>query len=75
MASVERICRNCEHFDAGGLGKDGAPLRQHGDCHNGISGRFTTNAGETCAKGFYLCTTRWPLERRYHQQLNPEAKS
>lgn len=60
-----RFCGNCEHFDGGGLGKDARPINQEGDCHNGISGMFTTKAGNTaCARGFYPCTTRWPLPGR-----------
>lgn len=61
MTGIARICRNCEHFDGGGLDKQGEPKNQHGDCHNTISGRFTTSAGDGCEKGFYPCTTRWPL--------------
>ena len=48
-----RMCGTCEHFDLGS-----------GTCHNGISGRLTTTAPETCVKGWYPCTTRWPLHKR-----------
>jgi hypothetical protein len=68
MTTVERICRNCKHFDGGGLGANGVPIEDHGDCHNTISGRLTTKANESCLKGFYPCTTRWPLEKRYHDE-------
>jgi hypothetical protein len=59
--TVERQCGNCEHFDGGGLGKDGRPINKHGDCHNTISGRLQTRSIDGCAYGFYPCTTRWPL--------------
>jgi hypothetical protein len=58
-----RVCRTCEHYDGGGLGAHG-PLKETGDCHNGISGRFTTTASESCIPGWYPCTTRWPLHKR-----------
>jgi hypothetical protein len=61
-----RLCRNCEHFDGGGLTLNGDQVNRDGDCHNSISGRFQTSIDETCVKGFYPCTTRFPLDKRYH---------
>jgi hypothetical protein len=58
-----RLCKNCEHFDGGGLKADGTHEWSHGDCHNGISGRFQTNVEDTCS-GFYPDTVRWPLDKR-----------
>jgi hypothetical protein len=49
----ERRCGTCEHFDL-----------KSATCHNGISGRLTTKSWETCVKGWYPCTTRWPLHKR-----------
>lgn len=67
IGEPERVCANCEHFDGGGLKADGTHDSPHGDCHNGISGKFQTHAKDlACLKGFYPCTTRWPLEKRYH---------
>jgi hypothetical protein len=62
MSERKRICRNCEHYDGGGLDEHGEPLRAHGECHNGISGRLSTHIDDRCEKGFYPCTTRWPLK-------------
>lgn len=53
----ERICGNCEHF------------KNNRECHNGISGCFTTKASnKACARGFYPCTTRFPIEKIFHEQ-------
>lgn len=61
----ERVCANCEHFDGGGLQPDGSHVNASGDCHNGISGKFQTHAKDlACARGFYPCTTRFPLHVR-----------
>lgn len=62
MTEPRRICRNCQHFDGGGIDKHGQPLKTSGDCHNLISGRYTTTADNGCDKGFYPCTVRWPLK-------------
>lgn len=48
-----RLCGTCEHFDLGS-----------GTCHNGISGRLKTTSPDSCVKGWYPCTTRWPLHKR-----------
>jgi hypothetical protein len=58
----EHLCRNCEHFDAGGLDAAGNPRNKGGDCHNSISGRFQTYLNQGCEVGFYPCTLRWPLK-------------
>jgi hypothetical protein len=62
----ERLCRDCEYFDGGGLIKpsDGSPERPkdfHGDCHNRLSPRFETTATDTCPQWF-ADTGRWPQE-------------
>lgn len=53
LLNIKRTCRNCEHYDGG--------KASHGDCHNGISGRLRTHIDDTCFKGFYPDTERWPL--------------
>lgn len=53
------LCRNCEYFDGGGLTPDGHPIKEHGDCLNSMSLRFTTSANHSCNK-FFPCSTRWP---------------
>lgn len=60
-AGIARICRNCDHYDGGGLDKNGEPREERGDCHNSISGRWQTTASDGCQKGFYPCSIRWPL--------------
>lgn len=64
IGEPKRVCGNCEHFDGGGLDKRGRPINEYGDCHNGISGTLTTKASApACARGFYPCSTRWPLHK------------
>lgn len=57
-----RTCGNCDHFDAGGVNKEGGPIKNEGVCHNGISGRIKTTVKHGCGHGFYPCTVRWPLK-------------
>lgn len=57
----QRTCGNCEHFDGGGIDKDGRPINREGRCHNGISGKFRTSVAQGCGHGFYPCCVRWPL--------------
>lgn len=61
MRPFQKICRDCEHYDGGGIDKHGEPRNAQGDCHNGISGRFTTSINESCEKGFHPDSVRWPL--------------
>jgi hypothetical protein len=52
---MPKTCSNCQHYK---------PVKSHqwrGTCHNGISGRLTTDAGETCRYGFYPSVERFPL--------------
>lgn len=48
-ALLKRTCKQCEHFDGGGLGPTNQPRNYAGDCHNPKSGRFTVYASDTCA--------------------------
>ena len=59
--SPSRKCGNCEHFDGGGVDKEGRPIERYGVCRNGISGRLQTTIDHGCGHGFYPCTVRWPL--------------
>lgn len=56
----ERCCGTCEHWE---LSRWAVDL---GDCHNLISGLRITKRLTSCARGYYPCTTRFPLEVRYH---------
>ena len=47
---MERICRNCEYFDAGGLAL--LAKAESGDCLNPNSPRFTPEATFTCPSFF-----------------------
>jgi hypothetical protein len=65
VGEPERLCGNCEHYDGGGLGKNNWPREASGDCHNGISGKLQTSAkSAACKRGFYPCSTRWPIHER-----------
>ena len=43
----------------GGLDVKGNPVKNHGDCGNRSSPRFTTTADDVCNQ-FFPCSTRWP---------------
>lgn len=56
----ERKCSNCEHW---------RPIKSAkgmGDCHNLISKLSVTSSTSSCARGWYPCTKRFPLEERIH---------
>ena len=56
----ERKCGNCEHWK---------PLKldpKKGECRNLISQFMETRETSCCARGFYPCTKRFPLDERIH---------
>lgn len=57
----ERCCGTCEHWDMATATRD-----DRGTCHNLISGMRETKRTTSCARGYYPCVTRFPLEVRYH---------
>lgn len=58
--SMERRCRNCQHYD--GVKLADRKIAREGICHNGISGLIRTTEDGSCAYGFYPCIVRFPLK-------------
>lgn len=59
VGEPKRLCGNCEHYERLKAGKS------VGKCHNGISQRFKTSAGDSaCLRGFYPDVERFPLHER-----------
>lgn len=58
--SMERRCRNCQHYD--GVKLAVRKIAREGRCRNGISGRLLTTEDGSCEYGFYPCIVRFPLK-------------
>lgn len=58
--SMERVCRNCQHYDGVKLAE--RKVAREGRCHNGISRRIMTTEDGSCTHGFYPCVVRFPLK-------------